>query len=350
MADLAVRIPAVAAGDRVLLEAGAAILGVAFLIKTGMWPLSFWLPTTYAAAAAPVAAIFVVLSKVGIYLFLRLSPLLFGAGAGDSAGFGTSWLLFGGMATVAFGAIGVLASQSMGRLAGFSVLVSSGSLLAAIGLADAAVTAGALYYMVSSTVTLSAFFLLIELVERARNPGADVLAVTMEAYGEDADPEEVVTEIGVAVPRATAVLAACFAACALLLAGLPPLSGFIGKFALLTAMFNPGPSASGGALSATVWVLAALLILSGFAALIAMTRAGIHAFRAQLDDIVPRVPVVEIAPVAFLLILCAVLTVQGGPAMRYMDATAKGLYAPRAYVQDVLSAPRVPAPLSGDAP
>jgi multicomponent K+:H+ antiporter subunit D len=343
MADLAARIPAVAASDRALLEAGAAILGVAFLIKAGIWPLCFWLPTTYAAAAAPVAAILAVMSKVGIYLLLRLSPLLFGTAAGASADFGTSWLLFGGMATIVFGATGVLASQSMGRLAGFSVLVSSGSVLAAIGLADTAVTSGALYYMVSSTLALAAFFLLIEMVERARNPGADVLAVTMEAYGE-ADAEETVAEARMIVPGATATLAICFAGCALLLAGMPPLSGFIGKFALLTAMFNPGGAAGIGAVSGTTWALAALLILSGFAALIAMTRAGISAFWATIEDIVPRVSVVEIAPVAFLLLVCVALTVQGGPVLRYMDATAKALYAPSGYVHDVLAARPVAPP------
>ncbi|MGH7003806.1 MAG: monovalent cation/H+ antiporter subunit D, partial [Alphaproteobacteria bacterium] len=151
MADLALRIPAVAPENRMLLEAGAALLGVAFLVKAGMWPLSFWLPTAYTAAAAPVAAVFALLSKVGIYVILRLSLLLFGAEAGASSGFGASWLLLGGMATLSFGAIGVLASQSMGRLGGFTVLVSSGTLLAAIGMTDAAVTSGALYYMVSST-------------------------------------------------------------------------------------------------------------------------------------------------------------------------------------------------------
>ena len=56
MADLALRAPAIAAADRVLFEAGAAVLGIAFLVKAGMWPLGFWLPNTYAAAAAPVAA------------------------------------------------------------------------------------------------------------------------------------------------------------------------------------------------------------------------------------------------------------------------------------------------------
>eukprot|EP01136_Pigoraptor_vietnamica_P034719 Opistho-1_new@99010 len=122
MADLALRIPLVDADNRMLLEAGAAILGIAFLIKAGMWPLGFWLPTTYSAAAAPVAAIFAMLSKVGIYILLRLSLLLFGANAGPTAGFGEPWLLYGGMATIAFGAIGVLASQAMGRLAGSHVL------------------------------------------------------------------------------------------------------------------------------------------------------------------------------------------------------------------------------------
>ena len=52
----------------------------------------------------------------------------------------------------------------------------------------------------------------------------------------------------------------------------------------------------------------------------------------------------EIAPVAFLLLLCLVLTVQGGPVMRYMDATAQSLHAPAAYVRDVLSRPAVPGP------
>ena len=154
----------------------------------------------------PVAAIFAILSKVGIYVLLRLSLLLFGAEAGASSGFGGSWLLFGGMATIVFGAIGVLASQAMGRLAGFIVLVSSGTLLAAIGMDSVTVTSGALYYMVSSTLTISAFFLLIELVERAQDPAADVLAVTMEAYGDDMDEEDIEEEVGVTIPATLAIL------------------------------------------------------------------------------------------------------------------------------------------------
>jgi multicomponent K+:H+ antiporter subunit D len=344
MADLALRIPAVREEDRMLLEAGAAILGVAFLVKAGMWPLSFWLPTAYSAAAAPVAAIFVILSKVGIYVILRLSLLLFGAGAGAAAGFGGSWLLFGGMVTIAFGAIGMLASQSIGRVAGFSVLVSSGTLLAAIGMGDVAVTSGALFYMVSSTITVGAFFLLIELVNRVQDPAASVLPVTIEAYDAGLEEEAAEEEVGVAIPGTLAVLGICFAACGLLLSGLPPLSGFVGKFALLTAMVHPGGSADGGAIAGPTWMLVALLILSGLCALIAMMRTGIRTFWAPIDGTVPRVLAMEIAPVAFLLTLCLVMTVQGGQMMRYMDATAQSLHSPADYVRDVLSAQPIPGP------
>ncbi|RUX76654.1 monovalent cation/H+ antiporter subunit D [Mesorhizobium sp. M7A.F.Ca.US.006.04.2.1] len=345
MADLAQRIPAVPAADRMLLEAGAAVLGVAFLVKAGMWPLSFWLPGAYSAAAAPVAAIFVIMTKVGFYILLRLSLLLFGVDAGATAGFGDSWLLFGGMATIAFGAIGVLASQAVGRLAGFSILVSSGTLLAAIGMADARVTAGALFYMVSSTLTIGAFFLLIELVERVQDPAAHVLSVTMEAYRDDMEepvPEQ--EEVGVAIPGTLAVLGICFAACGLLLAGLPPLSGFVGKFALLTAMVRPDPVAGGGLIAGSTWILVALLILSGLCALIGTMRAGIQIFWAPIEGTVPRVLLLEIAPVAFLLTLCLLMTVQGGPMMRYMDATAQSLHSPADYLRDVLSIQPIPGP------
>ncbi len=122
MANLAVRIQTLSADDRMLLEAGAAILGIAFLVKAAMWPLGFWLLSAYPAATASV---FALLSKVGIYVLLRLCPLLFGSLAGESAGYGSTLLLAGGFVTIAYGIVGVLASQAMDRIAGFSLLVSA---------------------------------------------------------------------------------------------------------------------------------------------------------------------------------------------------------------------------------
>jgi multicomponent K+:H+ antiporter subunit D len=336
MADLAARIPDVAAEDRGLLEAGAGILGVAFLLKAGMWPLCFWLPTTYAVASPPVAAIFAIMTKVGAYIVLRLWPLLFGEGAGASAEFGGEWLLYGGMATVAFGMVGTLASQDMARLAAFSVLVSSGTVLAAAGMGQVGVTGGALFYMISSTLGLSAFFLLVELVERGREPGADVLAVTRETYGEDEDLDEE-EEVGLAIPATMAMLGFAFIGCTAVIAGLPPLSGFVAKFALLTAALNQaGLSEGGSAVTPASWALLILLILSGLAALIAMMRAGIRALWAEPERAVPRVRLIEMTPVAMLLVLCALQTIGAGPIMRFMDAAAAELHDPSDYVRAVL--------------
>jgi multicomponent K+:H+ antiporter subunit D len=336
MADLARRVPNLASGDAALMAAAGAILGTAFLMKAGAWPLNFWLPTTYAAASAPAAAVFAIMSKVGVYVILRLWTLVFGPEAGPLAGFGGGWLLVGGMLTIVFGTVGILASQSLPRLAGCSVLISSGTLIAALGFGDGAVIGAMLFYLVSSTLGIAAFFLLVELVERIRDPGADIIAVTMEAYGEG-DDEGLADEIGIAIPATIATLGGSFIACALLLAGLPPFSGFIGKFALMAAMLRM----DGTAVQASTWTMIGLLTVSGLATLIAMTRSGISSFWARMDESVPRVRVIEMGPVLALLLLCLGLTVGGGPAMRYMEAMTQALQAPQGYVTGVLGPPRV---------
>lgn len=327
MADLAARIPTIEPDRRMLMEAGAAVLGVAFLTKAGMWPLCFWLPSAYSVAAAPVAAIFTLMSKVGIYIILRLTTLLFSEG--PSAGFGSDVLLYGGMATLAFGTIGVLASQALGRIGAYSVLVSSGTLLAVIGLDDSAAISGGLLYLLSSSLTLGAFFMLVELVERGQDAGASVLAVTMEAYG-DADDEIPEEGEGVTMPGTLAVLGICFAACAILLSGLPPLSGFVAKFAMLSALIGTG--SIGVPPTGPALAVVTLVILGGLATLIALTRAGIRTFWSSIEGTVPRVLVIEIVPVMLILALTAALTVKAGPALAFMEATIRGVTGPQAYI------------------
>lgn len=73
------------------------------------------------------------MTKIGIYVVLRLGFLLTDPESGELALFGQYWLLVGGIATVLFGMVGMLASQDLAKLAGFSVLVSSGTLLAVLG-------------------------------------------------------------------------------------------------------------------------------------------------------------------------------------------------------------------------
>src|SRR5690606_9644821 len=156
MADVALKLPVVPAADRGLLHTGAALLGVAFLTKAAIWPLGFWLVPAYRAASAPVAALFALMTKVGVYAVLRLSTLCLSAAAGPSAGFGAPLLVYAGLATGFFGVLGLLGSLRLGHIAGFSILVSAGTLLAAVGVGVAPVTSTALYYLLSATLAASA--------------------------------------------------------------------------------------------------------------------------------------------------------------------------------------------------
>src|SRR5690606_3682265 len=130
-------------------HSGAFVLCVAFLVKAGAWPLSFWLPPVYSAAAPPNAAVFVILSKVGFYAILRLQTLMFGDTAGASAHIFDAALLGFGLATLAFGTVGLMSSKSLSRVASYYILVSSGTLLTALAIGGSSVIAAALFYLIS---------------------------------------------------------------------------------------------------------------------------------------------------------------------------------------------------------
>ena len=337
MAALAELIPHVPARTRALLHAGAAILGVAFLIKTAMWPLGFWLPRTYAAASPAVAAMFALMTKVGIYVLLRLGLLLFGDGAGPaSAHFGSGWMLWGGVATVVAGTVGMLGARDLAKLAGYNVLISSGTLLGAIGLQLPAVTAGALAYLVISTLAIAAFFLVAGLLASDGDDDTDD-SLSLEPYeqlgeasaGEGLYAQEDESRVVISAP--IAMLGASFFACALLLAGLPPLSGFLAKFAMLAPMLEAG-------LRVGAIVLFILVIVAGFCTVIAMCRAGIQIFWVEPERLFPKVRLVESASIAILLGLCLLLTVLAEAPLRYLRDTARQIHTPAAYIQQVLPA------------
>ncbi|MEO8859406.1 MAG: monovalent cation/H+ antiporter subunit D [Burkholderiaceae bacterium] len=364
MADIALKLPQVPASDRGLLHAGAAILAIAFLTKAAWWPLNFWLPQAYAAASAPVSAIFAILTKVGVYAVLRVWTLCFPATAGASALFGADVLVWGGLCTLGFGALGMMASQQLGRVGAFSIIASSGTLLAAIGFDQPGLTGGALYYLASSTLAVSALFLLVELLERAREVEVDPpLAYNLDrdipflmerdpAPGINLDDEEAVL-IGRAIPAALAFLGLAFMLCTLVIAGLPPMSGFVGKVAMLSALLRANPPTP--ALGSAVWVFFAMTIGSGFLAALALSRIGIRSFWSAPNRSAPRLRVIECVPIGLLLAACALLVVQGESSLRYLRETAAALHQPSLYIGSVMAArpvARLPqAPVSlGDRP
>jgi multicomponent K+:H+ antiporter subunit D len=344
MADLATRIPAITGTDLALFQAGMAVLGVAFLVKAGMWPLGFWLPPTYAASTPPAAALFAILSKVGLYAVLRVFLLLFGTQDSPMPNFGGAFLLYGGMATIAFGTIGLLASRTLSRLAGFSVLISSGTLLAALGSGEGAVLGAVLFYLASSTLALSAFYLLIELVER-REKGSAASGVAEAVFDDEytgaLQPEEE-GEVGIVIPATIAILGGGFIFCALLLAGMPPLSGFIAKFAIIHELLGLDQQ-----IALSTWALIALIIVSGLATLVATTRAGVDLIWTPSDKPQPVLRIAEAAPVGLLLAICLALMVFAGPVMNYMERAGRSLEDRQGYIQSVTGATRVHPPAAG---
>ena len=281
----------------------------------------------------------VLMTKVGAYAILRLWLLLFPVAAGEAAGFGYDALLVGGLVTIVYGAAGMLSTDSAGRMAGYGATVSSGTLLAVIGYGQASLVAAGLYYLIGSTLAIAAFLLLIELIDRIRTPRAAILAVTMEAWAVEDAP---IDPVGRGVPAAMAFLALSFAACALMIAGLPPLSGFVAKFGMFHALLNPG---AGQHIRASGWALMALVILSGLVAVISMLRFGVRTFWAGGAAVPPRLHRSEVMPVLFLLALSVFMTVQAGPIFDYLGRTNAGIHRPQDYIERVLHA----APVAGPA-
>lgn len=352
MADIAAKLPLVPAADRGLLHAGAAILAIAFLAKAALWPLNFWLPGAYGAASAPVSALFAILTKVGVYAVLRLWTLCFPADAGGSALFGSGALVWGGVLTLAFGAVGMLASQQLGRFAAYSVIASSGTLIAAFGFGAPVLAGAALFYLASSTLAAAALFLLVELLERARqvelgpegvDDGRDALrAFTAEPPpGTNLDDDEEAL-IGRAIPAALAFLGLTFAVCGLVISGLPPFSGFVAKLAMLTALLDLQRPAA--------WTLFALLLLSGLMAATALLRIGMRHFWTAQARPAPRLRVVETLPIGLLLAAGLALVLRGEAALNYMRQTAYTLHNPAAYTYAVFSVRPRPSPATGGQP
>lgn len=334
MAELAIRAGLLEGGQRQLFETGAAILGIALLIKAAAWPLNFWLPAAYANASPPVGGIFAIMTKVGIYALVRIGSLLLPTGA--PAAFGGEWMFPLGMATMAFGAIGLLAAPQIERQAGYCVIMSSGTLLAALGMPGVTLTGPALFYLIVSVLTMGAFFMLLEMIERTQTFGADLLAVSQEAFElEDPEsPDQSDDVVGVAIPAAMAFLGMAFIACGLLVAGLPPLAGFVAKFSLVSAALQ---TSSTDTPSVAAWSLVAGMLISGLVTIIAFSRTGIRLFWSPDDTNTPRLRISEAGPVGVLVLSCVALAFWAGPVLNYLQETAVYLDRPASYIDAVVS-------------
>ncbi len=324
MADLAVKVAQVPESEAVLLMSGALVLLVVFAIKAALLPLCFWLPLTYGSASAPVAALFAIMTKVGVYAIVRVYTMIFGAEAGFVANLAAPWLLPLALLTLVVGALGAVAGRRLRSMVAYLVIASVGTMLTAVALGNEASLSAAFYYMAQSTFVLAALFLLIELIARQRGDETDQLESTRAV-------------------RQPALLGGLFLLAAVAIAGLPPLSGFVGKVLVLRSAL---------ASQAVIWVYAVILVTS-LLILIAVSRAGSMVFWKVSEmregvAVAPRAKGVRVAAVALLLGLAVAMTLFAGPLVAFTTATAKQLLHPVDYIETVLSAAAAPATDPGE--
>jgi multicomponent K+:H+ antiporter subunit D len=308
LADLTLRVGQVAPNDAPLVRVAALVLLVVFAVKAAVFPLYLWLPRAYAAAPPPVAALFAVMTKVGVYAMVRVHGLVFGPDAGAAASGVAPWVLGGAVATAVLGALGAFGAQSLARMTAYLTLASVGTLLIAVGAASAAGLSAGLYYLVHSALVTAALFLL----------GDSIAAQRADDRFERSAP--------VAPP---ALLGGLFVVGAVSVAGLPPLSGFVGKLAILQAT---------AALPAMP-MLWSVLLGTGLLAMIGLARAGSALFWRTTGEHPPaaRPSLALLAPSVALLACGTALAVFAAPVVRFSDAAAEQLADRRAYAAAVLS-------------
>ncbi|MDZ7710383.1 MAG: monovalent cation/H+ antiporter subunit D [Roseovarius sp.] len=311
MADLAVRAAEIPVEDSALLRVGAMLLFLVFAVKAALLPLHFWLPNTYAEAPAPVAALFAIMTKIGAYAILRFYTLIFGPDLDVTANLIDDVLLYGALLTLAAGMIGILGARHMGRLAAFAAIGSMGTLLIAVAGFTPQTTAAALYYAVHSTLGAALLFLVVDLVRERRGAlgGALVPGPRMAQHG---------------------MVTSLWFGAAIAVAGLPPLSGFVGKLLILDATRD----------MADVWLIWSAVLATSLVAVLGFAQAGSAVFwkpgearHAAEPASQPALPLVACFALLAGVIALAVLA---GPVMGYLEATAAQMHAPAGYIAAVL--------------
>ena len=312
MADLALRAQMISADATVGIRVASVLLLLVFAIKAAVVPLHFWLPSSYAEAPGPVAALFAIMTKVWAYAIIRVYTMIFPPQLEVTAGLQGVWLMPAALVSLALGMIGILAAKSLDRLVAFSVIGSMGMVMIAIALMTPEGIASALYYIVHSTLAGAALFLIVDLVKSSR-PSLSLIAMAPVA--------------------GSSVTAGLFFAAAIAMAGLPPLSGFVGKLMILDASFDTP-------LGVWVWIV---VLTSSLISLVGFARAGSILFwKAESvpvntgGEVFERSHAMSYSAVGGLISLLAAYTIFGGQAQSYMIATSQQLFAPNAYIETVI--------------
>lgn len=227
------------------------MLLLAFSIKAAVFPLSFWLPDSYPTAPAPVTAVFAgLLTKVGVYAMIRTETQIFRDNDVNTL------LLIVALATMIVGVLGAVAQAELKRILSFTLVSHVGYLVFGLAIATPLALGATIYYMVHHIIVQTTLFLAVGLIER-RAGSTSILKVK-------------------GLMRAAPVIAVLYFIPAVNLGGLPPFSGFIGKYALFDAAASVG--------TPLMYVLIVGGIITSLLTLYTLMRAWNLAFWREDDD------------------------------------------------------------------
>jgi multicomponent Na+:H+ antiporter subunit D len=307
MADLAVKIGELPIGVR---NAFAVLLVVVFGVKAGLFPLFSWLPDSYPVAPGPVTAVFAgLLTKVGVYALIRSQTLLFPEGARP-----TTLLLTAAGLTMVLGIAGAIAQDDVKRILSFNIVSHIGYMVMGLGLFSVAGLAAAIFYAVHHILAMTTLFLVGGLIEHVGGSSR-------------------MRELGDMVRSAPAI-AVLFLIPALSLAGVPPLSGFVPKFALVASGFESGHHA-----------IVAVSLLVSLLTLYSVMKIWIGVFWSPAVETpsgpsrtVGRLggPILMVLPTAALFAIGLAVAVAAGPFHRLCQRAATDLLDPSGYIRAVL--------------
>ncbi len=203
----------------------AACLFVGFAVKAGLWPLHSWLPLAHPAAPSSISApLSGILTKAGLFGIVKVLYLVFGAGALTrfaAAGFDLPGvLLVLGCATLIYGEVMALLQSEIKRMLAYSTLAQIGEIAAILGIGTSLATSAALLHASNHALMKTALFFAA---------GAFILQSGRRQIKELAG-------LGKVMPFS----AGCYALATVAIMGLPPFSGFVSKFLMITAAADAG--------------------------------------------------------------------------------------------------------------
>lgn len=306
MAHLSVRIAEVGQGP--LLTVISIIFLIVFSLKSGLL-LYFWLPGSYSAPPTVVAALFgALLTKVGIYAMFRVFTLIFYHEPG------VTHLMIGIMAAITMigGSIGAIAYNDIRKIVSYNVVIAVGFILVGLAVSTEVAIQGSIYYLIHDMIIKALLFL---------------IAGTMIYLTGTARIEKMSGLI-----RNYPLLGWLFFITMLSLAGIPPLSGFIGKVYV-----------GQGAIEAGAFVLLAIAFLSSIFVLYSLLRIFLNCFWGETiineDDDVPLKKGMLI-PLVLFGILTIALGVGAEGLAPYVSDAARTLTNPDIYIDAVLNGNR----------